>query len=68
MLYFVVAQPLVCFILVKGKNKFSLNNEIFSFFGSLLEKIIVILPIGEKALGFCLGISIDCKSSIMLVD
>jgi len=36
-----------------GKRKISLNIENISFFAFVLEKIVVILPTGEKKLGFC---------------
>jgi hypothetical protein len=50
-----------------GIKKFSPNNENISFFVPVLEKIIVILPTGEKPIGFCLGCLLVHLIRILLI-
>ena len=61
------AQPLVLYIKQPIEKIISLNIEIFSFLEPVLEKIIVILPTGEKSIGFCLGCLLAHLIRILLI-
>ena len=61
------AQPLVIYVKKPLKKIISLNIEIFSFLEPVLEKNIVILPTGEKSIGFCLGYLLVHLIRILLI-
>ena len=61
------AQPLVLHFKPHLEKIISLNIEIFSFLEPVLEKIIVILPTGEKSIGFCLGCLLAYLIHIFLI-